>query len=238
MTRARAVRLAALAAAALAALAGARAPSAGAAGPPDGPFTRWHFELPGSPPLAYSVHFRRGPEGDLTRLLVELAGERLVLVSRQDRSGRDTTESITRRSSGEELVRRLVLPGSPYPSECARVEPPDACVVLAGRNGRLATSLAALSGEGGAALRGRAQRLASAELAAVLAALAAQTPRTYELDAYGDDFLALVWPGIVPRRAGAPTPGRRTAGCRFDEAFGFPCSAAEEARERARSGER
>lgn len=218
-------------------VAGAAGPAPGAE-PPEAAFTRWHFDLPGTPPLAYSVHFRRGPDGDATRLLVELDGERLVLVSRQDRSGRDTTESVRRRSSGEELSRRLVLPGAPYPPECARVEPPDACLVLAGRNGRLATSLAALSGADAAQVRLKAQRLVSPELAASLARLAAQSPRTYELDAYGDDFLALVWPGVVPPRTEPPSPGTRGPGCLFDAAFGFPCSAAERSREEARSAGR
>ena len=216
-------------------------PAASGAGPvpsatPAGHVTRWHFVLPGAPPLAYSVHFIRDAAGDRTRLLVAVGDERFDLLSTQDPSSLDTTETITRLSTGEALSRRLVLPGGALPAECPALEMPDACVLLSGKGGRLALPLTAFGGEKAPATREKAGALVSDGMAASLRLLAAQVPRSYELDRYGDDFLSLVWPGIVPKRASPPPPGQRRPACAFDATFGVPCTPADRDRETARFG--
>ncbi|KAA0253062.1 hypothetical protein FBQ97_08280 [Acidobacteria bacterium ACD] len=221
--------LAAAAVAATAALpAAAAAPSAGAG--------RWHFVLPGEPPFEYSILFRRDATGDETRLLVLAGAERFDLLSRQDPSGRDTTETITLLATGESLTRRLVLPGAPLPADCPPLDAPDACVLLSGNGGRLALPLTAFAGERAEATRVRARSLVSDGMSRALRRLGAQLARTYELDRYGDDFLSLIWPGIAPRRASPPPPGRRAPGCDFDAGFGRPCTPEDRRREAARAG--
>lgn len=207
-----------------------------AAAPPAAGAGRWHFVLPGEPPFEYSVLFRRDASGDETRLLVSAGGERFDLLSRQDPSGRDTTETVTLLATGESLARRLLLPGAALPAECPPLELPDACVLLTGKGGRLALPLTAFAGERAGATRAKARALASETMAAALRRLAAQFPRTYELDRYGDDFLSLVWPGIAPRRTSPPPPGRRAPGCAFDAGFGHPCAPEDRRREEARAG--
>lgn len=204
--------------------------------PPQAHAGRWHFVLPGEPPFEYSILFRRDATGDETRLLVLAGAERFDLLSRQDPSGRDTTETITLLATGESLTRRLVLPGAPLPADCPPLEAPDACVLLAGKGGRLAVPLTSFAGEEGPATRGRARSLVSDGMSRALRRLGAQLERTYELDRYGDDFLSLIWPGIAPRRASPPPPGRRAPGCDFDAGFGRPCTPEDRRREAARAG--
>jgi hypothetical protein len=159
-------------------------------------------------------------------------------VSSQDPTGADSTESIRALGLDETLSRRLVLTNGRSVAGCTRVEPPDACVVFTGSKGVVASSLSAFTGKDAAALKARIAALVSPALRERLQALAPIFSSTLELDAYGPDFLGLVWPEGFAARASAPRRGTRSAGCAFDAAFGFPCRPAEEKREAARFGAR
>lgn len=148
---------------------------------------------------------------------------RLELLSAQDPTFVDSSESVKDVETGETWKRRLVLSGYRSVPACAAVKPPDACLVFEGAGGTFATSLARLQGEGGAGERRRAAATVSEPLATKLRVLAPLMAVTVELDAYGDDFLRLVWPDRFPRRGGSPTRARRTEGCAFDASFGYPC---------------
>ena len=158
-----------------------------------------------------------------------------MFVSAQDASSRRSEESIRSLDEGETFARRLVLAGVEREPACREVRAPDACVLFDGRNGSLAASLAAFSGEKAASLRGQAAALPSEAMRRRLVSLAPLLPRTQELSIYRPDFLALVWPEAFGARK-ALAPGTRTPGCAFDADFGFPCSAAERAREAKRFG--
>lgn len=183
---------------------------------------RWHF-VQDEPAFEYSVLFTRSDAGDETRLLLAVGSSRLELLSAQDPSGNDSTESVRDAASGATFRRRLLLSGYTSVPGCAPVRPPDACVLFDGPGGTFATSLGRFHGQGGAAERAGAARAASPALAEKLLALAPLMGVTVELDAYGDDFLRLVWPDRFPRRTGAPKRARRTDGCAFDASFGHPC---------------
>ncbi|HQR46600.1 MAG TPA: hypothetical protein PK598_11385, partial [Thermoanaerobaculia bacterium] len=126
------------------------------------PWARWHFVF--SKEVEMSILFRRDAGGDETRLLVRCAAGRFELVSRQDPSGRDSTESVRSLEEAETFSRRLVLGGVPEARGCEGVAPGDACAVFSGRNGTLAAGLSAFSGGGGPRLRERGAALVSPEM--------------------------------------------------------------------------
>jgi hypothetical protein len=199
----------------------------------DGPWTRWHFVL--GPDAELSVLFRREKTGDETRLLVRALAGRFELVSRQSLSGRDSVESVRSLEEEETLTRRLVLGGHADEPACSGVPPKDACVVLTGRSGTLASGLSAFAGEGVAALREEAAALVSPAMKRRLVELAPALVGTADYDAYAPDFLTLLWPETYGPRAPLKR-GTRTRGCDFDAGFGHPCSPAEREREEKRFG--
>lgn len=191
---------------------------------------RWHFTFPGEPPFAHSVLFSRGPGGDETRLLVQTPAGRFELLSRQPADGSATFESVTDLASGERLARRLSYGAEPSIAPCAQLVPPDACVVLEGPGGRrLEERLSTFAGEARPRLLARAREVAGPALLGRLASLARVFPSSVDFDPYGDDFLALVDPALVPRKS--LRRGTRGPGCAFDASFGFPCSAEEKRRD-------
>jgi hypothetical protein len=197
-------------------------------GLPPVPRGRWHHELPGR--VRWSVLFRRNEAGDETRLLVETASGRWVLLSTQPPAGSSTREEVSSPRLGESVSR--VLSHAPLAGEpgCARVAPPDACLVLEGSRGRLAAPLSAFSGEGSAALRKRAASVVSAAFLSELKGLAPALPIA-DLAFYAEDFLALLDPGLArPASTRAPS-APRTPGCAFDATFGWPCDGDELRRE-------
>jgi hypothetical protein len=200
--------------------------AANAAGP-----ARWHFVFDAKTEI--SILFERTEAGDATRLLVKAKAGRFDLFSRQDPSGRDSTESVRRLPDGEELTRRLVLSRFDDVPGCERVSPPDACVVLTGRNGTLAAGFSALSDERAASLRERAASLVSPTMQESLFGLAPLLPAVAEFGSYSKDFLGLVW----PERFAKPQSlrrGERTRGCDFDATFGYPCDAGARRQEEQR----
>lgn len=209
------------------------APAAPAA---DTPRTaRWHFVFGNvlGKDFELSVLFSRTARGDDTRLLVAAPAGRFVFVSRQDPSGRDSTESIQETASGEILERRILLSGYDGVAACAAVKAPDACLVWNGAGGSSASGLSAFSGEDSKAVRGKVSALVTERMKKSLFALAPILPAAAEFGSYQGDFLGLVWPEHFRDRASLRR-GRRTAGCDFDAAFGYPCDEAEMERERKR----
>jgi hypothetical protein len=174
------------------------------------------------------------------RLLVKGPSGRYRLTSRQDPSGSDSFESVEDPATGEALSRRLLLTRYQDLPECAGVgkDHPDACVLFEGKGGRVAAALSAFAGSGASDVRRRATALASEPFRARLFGLAELFSVSAEFDAYGEDFLGLLWPERFANRKRAPTIGRRSAGCEFDASFGLPCTEAELARERKRFGKR
>ena len=199
---------------------------------------RWHFVFTEPPKFEYSVLFTRSASGDTTRLLLEAPGGRYELVSSQDPSDRDSTESIRALPGRETLTRRLVPSGTYKVPGCAAVQSPDACVVLIGPNGTLISGFAAFTGKGAPALRARAEALVTPALKDRLLALSPLVPSSAELDRYGSDFLGLLWPGRFVERQTTPRRAAPERGCAFDASFGYPCSAAEERRDAARNARR
>ncbi len=172
----------------------------------------------------------------MTRLLVEAAARRFVLLSQQDPSFRDSTESVQVLSSGETLTRRLVLSSFEEIPSCSSVRPPDACVVFSGTGGTFAAAFSDFGGAQAAVAREKAAALVSPEMRDALFALAPLLPAVAEFGSYSRDFLGLVWPG----RFAAPQKlvrGERKPGCAFDAGFGFPCAPEELAREAKRFAE-
>lgn len=172
----------------------------------------------------------------MTRLLVAAPAGRFVFLSSQNPSGRDSMESIRRVTDGETLSRRLVLSSFGEIPACSSVRAPDACVVFTGTGGSIASGLGAFAGSQAAPLRERIAGLVSPSMRDALFALAPVLPAVAEFGSYGNDFLALVWPG----RFSAPMKlerGERKPGCAFDATFGFPCSDEERAREAKRFAE-
>lgn len=193
------------------------------------PRGRWHHAASGPPAVRWSVLFRRSEESDETRLLVETPGGRWALLSTQPASGGGTREEVRDVALDETLERSLTpgpVPGLP---ECASVRPPDACLVLMGARGRLASPLSAFSGEEGASLRRRAAGVASPAFLARLRGLAPALP-VADLAFYSEDFLALLEPALA-RTAGPALVAPRRPGCAFDATFGWPCTADELRRE-------
>jgi hypothetical protein len=197
---------------------------------------RWHFEYEGPPALSLSVFFSRGPSGDEVRLLVKGPSGRYRLTSRQDPSGSDSFESVEDPATGETFSRRLLLTRYQDLPECGGVgkNHPDACVLFEGKGGRTATALSAFAGSGAADVRRRVIVLTSEPFRARLFGLSELFSVSAEFDAYGEDFLGLVWPDRFANRKKSPALGKRTAGCEFDESFGLPCTEAELAREKKR----
>jgi hypothetical protein len=156
-----------------------------------------------------------------------------VFLSEQDLSGRDSTESIRRLPDNETVTRRLVLSVFEEIPECSSVRPPDACVVLEGKGGTLATGFSAFSGDRAAATREKAASLVSPAMRDALFGLAPILPSVAEFGSYSKDFLGLVWPG---RFSGAQKlqGGVRKPGCDFDATFGYPCDAEARRREEKR----
>lgn len=214
------MRAAALAASALLGAPAAAAPA------------RWHFTF--GKAWEISIFFEREEgKGDTTRLLLRAGPGRFVFVSSQDPSGRDSTESVRRLTDGETFTRRLVLSSFDRIPACSSVRTPDACVVFTGENGSFGAPISALAGSTGLAVRERAAALVSPGMREALFALAPLLPSLAEFGSYGKDFLALVWPDrfSAPQRL---VRGTRKPGCAFDAEFGYPCSAADTARERRR----
>lgn len=201
-------------------------PSSASAGP-----ARWHFSF-GKWQLSILFEREEG-RGDTTRLLLDSGAGRFVFVSSQDPSGRDSTESIRRLPDGETLTRRLVLSAFEEIAACSSVRPPDACVVLTGANGTLASPISGFAGESGPPLRARAAGLVSPGMRDALFALAPTLPAVAEFGSYSKDFLGLVWPREFAK-AQALKRGERTRGCDFDATFGFPCDAEARRREEKR----
>lgn len=200
---------------------------------PSGPWARWHFVFSGE--VEMSVLFRRDAAGDETRLLLRCAAGRFELASRQDPSGRDSTESVRSLEEGETFSRRLVLGGAAEAPGCGGVAPGDACAVFSGRNGTLAAGLSAFSGAEAPRLRERGAALVSAELRRRLFGLAGILPWAAEFGSYTGDFLGLIWPEAFTRPRELRR-GARSRGCDFDAGFGHPCSPAEREREEKRFG--
>lgn len=194
---------------------------------PPPPRGRWHHELPGR--ARWSVLFRRTEAGDETRLLVETKAGRWVLLSTQPASGRSTREDVFSTRLGEGVSRLLSHTPAAGTPECARVAPPDACVVLEGSRGRLAAPLSAFSGEDAAPLRKRAAAVVSPAFLADLRGLAPALPIA-DLAFYAEDFLALLDPALA-RPPGPDLAPPRLPGCAFDATFGWPCDADEARRE-------
>ena len=209
-------------AAALAASALLGAPAAAAPG-------RWHFTF--GKAMEISILFEREEgKGDTTRLLVSAPAGRFVLLSSQDPSGRDSTESIRRLPDGETLTRRLVLSAFEEIPACSSVRARDACVVFTGENGSFGSPISAFAGSTAPPLRERAAALVSPGMRDALFGLAPLLPTVAEFGSYRRDFLALVWPD----RFSAPQKlerGVRKPGCDFDADFGFPCSPEDRQRE-------
>jgi hypothetical protein len=206
------------------------------AGDPTGPWARWHFVF--SKETEMSVLFRRDAGGDETRLLLRCDSGRFELVSRQDPSGRDSTESVRSLEEGEALSRRLLFAFSSREEiepACRGVAPGDACVVFSGKNGSLAAPLSAFSGTGSAALRDRGAALVSPGMKKRLCDLGPLLTFAAEFGSYTGDFLGLLWPEVFARPLGLRR-GTRTRGCDFDAGFGHPCTAAEREREERRLG--
>jgi len=200
--------------------------AAKAAGP-----ARWHFSFGGATEI--SILFERTEAGDATRLLVKAAAGRFVFFSRQDPSGRDSTESIRRLPDGEELMRRLVLTRFGDVPGCEKVTPPDACVVLEGKSDTLATGFSAFSDERAAKTRERAASLVSPAMRDALFGVAPILPAVAEFGSYTKDFLGLVWPERFTKQQSL-RKGERTKGCDFDATFGYPCDADARRREEQR----
>jgi hypothetical protein len=200
---------------------------------PSGPWARWHFVF--GTELEMSVLFRRDAAGDETRLLVRCDGRRFELVSRQDPSGNDSTESVRSLATGETLERRILLRGWEPVAGCEDVHGPDACLLWKGANGRVASRMSQFSGETAPGARQNVAALVSPAFKDRLFSLAEILPLAAEFGSYTGDFLGLVWPDSF-RRPAALRTGTRTRGCDFDAGFGHPCSDGERAREAARFG--
>lgn len=192
---------------------------------------RWHFVYAAEPRFEISVLFGRDASGDETRLLVSLPSGRFDLFSRQDPTGRVTFESVKDLSTGATIERRLFLPGPLLPKGCTQ-NASDACVEWKAAGGGRRTPLSGFSEQTTGAERDAVKKLLSPGLEASLRQLLATFPRSHEFDAYGDDFLYLIWP--QPRRIRPVDHAERAPGCEFDATFGYPCSEDEKRREAAR----
>jgi len=193
---------------------------------------RWHFVF--GKTWEISILFeRKVGEGDATRLLVSAPAGRFVLLSAQNASGRDSTESIRRLPDGETLTRRLILSSFEDIPACSSVRAPDACVIFTGSGGSVASGLGAFAGTQAAPLREKVAALVSPGMRDALFALAPILPAVAEFGSYGNDFLALVWPDRFAKPMDL-RKGERKPGCAFEAEFGYPCSDEEKAREAKR----
>lgn len=193
------------------------------------PRGRWHHELAGPPKLRWSVLFRRTEDFDETRLLVEVPAGRWELVSTQPADESWAREEVVS-ASLRERVSRLVSHRAPGGvPECARVVPPDACVVLSGSRGSLAAPLSAFAGRDAAMWKARAGKVVSPALLASLRGLEPAV-RIADFAFYSEDFLALLEPALA-RPPGPGLSALRLPGCAFDAGFGHPCTADERRRE-------
>lgn len=205
----------------------------GAPGAPKTGKGRWHFVVD-QPAVEWSVLFLREEAGDETRLLVERGESRLELVSRQGPSEQDSTESVTDVVTKETLSRRLLLSGYQSIDGCKELRGPDACVLFSNGKANVKTSLSALGSPEGDAVRARVRSLASEPFQAKLLSLADLLPVSMDFDAYGPDFLGLVFPDRFAKSTVKSFSGKRTPGCDFDARFGHPCSEPEKTREKKR----
>lgn len=197
---------------------------------------RWHFVFTGAEPFELSILFTRTTSGDETRLLVAAPSARFELVSRQDPTDLDSTETVKEIASSTQLSRRLLLSGFAGVAGCEGVRPPDACILFESAGGKVSTSLGRFAETEAPALRARVLAIVPEELKRNLLLLEPAFAVCTEFSAYGPDFLGLLWPGRFAE-AKAPTPrGQRTRGCDFDSTFGFPCGPDERRREDARFG--
>lgn len=200
------------------------------AGLPPPPRGRWHHEVAGPPAVRWSVLFRRTEAGDETRLLVATPAGRWDLLSRQPADRSSTREEAASPALGESVSRVLYQRAPAGVPECARVRPPDACLVLEGSRGRLAAPLSAFSGREAESLRRRAAAVVSPAFRESLPGLAPALP-VEDLAFYSEDFLALLHPALArPPRTAAPR-APRLPGCAFDATFGYPCTPDEKRRE-------
>jgi hypothetical protein len=191
---------------------------------------RWHFTF--GKAWEISILFEREEgRGDTTQLLVRAGPGRFVFVSAQDLSGRDSTESIRRLPDGETFTRRLVLSSFEEIPSCSAVRAPDACAIFTGANGSFGAPISAFAGPTAPPLRERAAALVSPGLRDGLFALAPVLPAVAEFGSYSTDFLALIWPERFSA-AQKLQRGVRKPGCAFDATFGYPCSDAEQIREK------
>lgn len=205
--------------------------TANSIGAPEKAKGRWHFAFLNEPRFEISVLFSRDESGDKTRLLVRLPSGRWDLYSEQDSTSRVTFESVKDLETGASLERRLFLPGPKLPPACTRT-PGDACIVFKGEKGERRLPISAFSGAKGDGERQAVKALLAPGLEAALKRLLEVFPRSHEFDAYGDDFLYLVWP--AGRRTGPVEQAIRSPGCAFDASFGYPCSEADQKRENSR----
>lgn len=192
---------------------------------------RWHFTFQTEPAFEISVIFRRDETGDKTRLLVRLPSGRFELFSEQDATGRITFESVKELETGTIFERRLYLPGPLLPKGCTKVST-DGCLEFRGARGQHRTTLAAFSGETAETERRAVKAVLAPGLDASIQRLVQAFPRSHEFDAYGDDFLYLVWPQA--KRQSPVEKAERGPGCAFDASFGYPCSDVDRKREEAR----
>ncbi len=195
---------------------------------------RWHFTYERAPVMSLSILFERTKERDATRLLVEIPSGRAELFSEQNENGRLTYESIRFVETGEALERTLSLPGAKGLPGCAKKSEMDACIRFKGKQGEASFLLSALAGENVERTRATVHGLVTPGFSERLLELVKEFPRSAEFDRYGDDFLALAWPALVPKRRAGFEMGVRRPGCDFDARFGFPCSREEKEKENAR----
>ncbi len=186
-----------------------------------------------------SILFRRDARGDETRLLLRCAAGRFELVSRQDPSGRDSTESVRSLEEAETLSRRLLFafPGrEEVEPACGEVPPGDACTVFIGKIGTLAAPLSGFAEEKGAPLRRRGATLVSPGMRKRLVELGPLLTFAAEFGSYTSDFLGLLWPEACAHPLSLRR-GRRTPGCDFDAGFDHPCTPEDRDREERRFSE-
>ncbi|HEX7578456.1 MAG TPA: hypothetical protein VF580_00515 [Thermoanaerobaculia bacterium] len=196
---------------------------------------RWHFSYGGSSPFQLSILFRRGSEGDETRLLLAAPSGRLELTATQGPEGDDSEETIIDPNGGERFSRRLHLPSKRRPAACAGVREMDGCLVFTGRVGERTVPLSGfVVGSDGDRLRAEVRALVTERLAAKIASLAPLFARSVEFDRFGDDFLSLVWPKLAWKRPRETEQPERGPGCAFDASFGYPCTERERELEKRR----
>ncbi len=196
---------------------------------------RWHFSYAGSFPFQLSILFRRGPEGDETRLFLAAPPGRLELAATQGPEGDDSEETIIDPDGGERFSRRLHFPSNHRPAVCAGVREMDGCLIFAGRFGERTIPLSGfVPGPDGDRLRAGVRALVTERLGAKIASFAPIFAMSVEFDRFGDDFLSLVWPKLSWKRPRETERPERRPGCAFDASFGYPCTERERELEKKR----